>query len=243
MTASILPHKIFRLEAEKIHTNDLYKQFKTAIQNAKELREVRGEIKTYGDIYPEMRVIAYMNNSEGYKVAFADVEKNQRSIYINNKKKDLRAGRKSIPWIALFLEWMCVHAYESLELFYDEWGEPVPDEFDGVEMKSLVKKIKNKSENIQIKPDFQRSLEGIAKCMVVFENQTTQKISIFWLDFIGKEIFYREIESGEEFSQPSFIFSAWSVRLSITGMRICAVSLKQAIEVITITDEMLDEPW
>lgn len=57
-----------------------------------------------------------------------------------------------------------------------------------------------------------RSIEGRTPTALVFENRSAEPVLVYWLDYAGKEILYRELRAGESYSQPTYVTHPWVVR-------------------------------
>lgn len=62
-----------------------------------------------------------------------------------------------------------------------------------------------------------RSLESRMPTKVTFENKTGKSVRIFWLDYQGKEVLYRELAPGARYVQPTYETHPWRVRDRATG--------------------------
>jgi len=228
-------HQLFRLEAEKIDAQNLHKSFRNHIQQAKEARQARGELRNYGDIYPELLEIVESVRASGLRIAFSNVTGDKKNAYIIGKKKDLRPDRKSTPWTALFLEWMCIHSFEHVELFYEGWGQTIPLEFEGHRLDGFSGHPETPASIVQTDSGLLKSGGGTEKAIIIFENLTAETASVFWLDYTGAEKRYFDLEPNEKFSQLTFISHSWIVRHAVTRRKICAVTVSQEIEEVQIT--------
>lgn len=225
-------HQLFRLEAEKIDSENLYAAFRKGIQNAKETRQAKHELRNYGDIYPELQKISDSVSAAGLGISFADISLDKRNAYIIEKKKGLRFGRKSTPWTALFLEWMCLYSFEHMKSFYLEQGKSVPPEFEEHYKLPKLGTLSETSTTTEIEPEIQRSGRGTSKSVVVFENQTTEMVSVYWLDYIGIEKYYFDLEPNVKFGQATLISHVWVVRNSNTEKKRLSYPTRNATGII-----------
>ncbi|MEL6288023.1 MAG: SH3 domain-containing protein [Pseudomonadota bacterium] len=60
-----------------------------------------------------------------------------------------------------------------------------------------------------------KSENGDAKAIITFTNRTTDKQTIYWIDYDGKRQKYQELNAGESYDQPTFLTHPWLV----TGLR------------------------
>jgi hypothetical protein len=58
------------------------------------------------------------------------------------------------------------------------------------------------------------SLNSLTETSVVFDNQTTDDLSVFWLDFAGQRVLYNTVGAGTSYAQPTFLTHPW---ILITG--------------------------
>ena len=54
-----------------------------------------------------------------------------------------------------------------------------------------------------------KSLNGNQSITVTFQNQSNEAISAYWLDYSGKRVFYRRLNGGESYAQPTYISHPW----------------------------------
>jgi VHL beta domain len=54
-----------------------------------------------------------------------------------------------------------------------------------------------------------RSLNGNQSVTMTFQNQSSEPITAFWLDYSGKRVFYRRLNGGESYAQPTYISHPW----------------------------------
>lgn len=59
-----------------------------------------------------------------------------------------------------------------------------------------------------------RSTQGIRETSITFINKTQHPVMIFWIDYAGKEQFYRTLVASESYEQPTFVTHPWVVRES-----------------------------
>ena len=56
-----------------------------------------------------------------------------------------------------------------------------------------------------------RSLVGRVATTVTFQNFAGVAVSTYWLDYSGKRVFYRALESGQSYDQPTYITHPWLI--------------------------------
>jgi Caspase domain/VHL beta domain len=54
-----------------------------------------------------------------------------------------------------------------------------------------------------------KSLNGNQSVTMTFQNQSSEPITAFWLDYSGKRVFYRRLNGGESYAQPTYISHPW----------------------------------
>jgi hypothetical protein len=54
-----------------------------------------------------------------------------------------------------------------------------------------------------------KSLNGNQSITVTFQNLSNEAISAYWLDYSGKRVFYRRLNGGESYAQPTYISHPW----------------------------------
>jgi hypothetical protein len=54
-----------------------------------------------------------------------------------------------------------------------------------------------------------KSLNGNRSVTLTFQNLSKETISAYWLDYAGKRVFYRRLNSGESYDQPTYISHPW----------------------------------
>jgi hypothetical protein len=57
-----------------------------------------------------------------------------------------------------------------------------------------------------------RSLESRQRATLQVSNLSGETVQVFWIDFSGKEVLYRELKSGESYTQETFVTHPWRVR-------------------------------
>jgi hypothetical protein len=77
-----------------------------------------------------------------------------------------------------------------------------------------------------------KSLEGKVTTSIRFVNKTPGAVRIFWLDYTGKRVFYKELAAGASYVQPTWKTHPWVV-LNATGACIGYVIAPKAEYVIT----------
>jgi hypothetical protein len=80
----------------------------------------------------------------------------------------------------------------------------------------------------------ERSLEGRIATEVRFENRTAGSVLVYWVNYQGKEVFYRELQPGESYSQPTYVTHPWRVREKRGGNLIRSVVAGETRQVVTI---------
>jgi hypothetical protein len=61
-----------------------------------------------------------------------------------------------------------------------------------------------------------RSLNSDRSTFVTFVNQHDESVRVYWLNFDGRRVFYRDIEPGESYRQQTFVTHPWVVTNSDT---------------------------
>ena len=59
-----------------------------------------------------------------------------------------------------------------------------------------------------------RSTEGVRGTSITFINTTQHQVMIFWIDYNGREQFYKTLVPGERYEQPTYVTHPWVVRES-----------------------------
>ena len=54
-----------------------------------------------------------------------------------------------------------------------------------------------------------KSLNGKSSITLTFKNMSNEAISAYWLDYGGKRVFYRRLNGGESYDQPTYISHPW----------------------------------
>ena len=54
-----------------------------------------------------------------------------------------------------------------------------------------------------------KSLNGNQSITLTFQNLSNEAISAYWLDYSGKRVFYRRLNGGESYTQPTYISHPW----------------------------------
>jgi hypothetical protein len=54
-----------------------------------------------------------------------------------------------------------------------------------------------------------KSLNGSQSITLTFQNLSNEAISAYWLDYSGKRVFYRRLNGGESYTQPTYISHPW----------------------------------
>jgi hypothetical protein len=54
-----------------------------------------------------------------------------------------------------------------------------------------------------------KSLNGNRSVILTFQNLSGEAISAYWLDYSGKRVFYRRINGGDSYDQPTYISHPW----------------------------------
>lgn len=54
-----------------------------------------------------------------------------------------------------------------------------------------------------------KSLSGNQSITLTFQNLSNEAISAYWLDYSGKRVFYRRLNGGESYAQPTYISHPW----------------------------------
>ncbi len=61
-----------------------------------------------------------------------------------------------------------------------------------------------------------RSLNSGKSTFVTFVNQLDEAVRVYWLNFSGRRVFYRDIEPGERYRQQTFVTHPWVITNSNT---------------------------
>lgn len=56
-----------------------------------------------------------------------------------------------------------------------------------------------------------RSSSAGTSAIVLFSNNAQQSVKIYWLDFSGKRVFYKSLNSGESYRQPTYTGHPWLI--------------------------------
>lgn len=62
-----------------------------------------------------------------------------------------------------------------------------------------------------------RSKEATQRAEILFKNTLTEKIRVYWIDYQGKEVFYRELDPGQSYRQPTYVSHPWRIRAARDG--------------------------
>lgn len=65
--------------------------------------------------------------------------------------------------------------------------------------------------------DILRSMEGRVEAVIDFENQAREPLLIYWIDYEGKEVLYRELAPGQSYRQSTFVTHPWRIRVKTNG--------------------------
>lgn len=65
-------------------------------------------------------------------------------------------------------------------------------------------------------PGSVRSLDSNRPAVIQFANSTGRTLKIYWLDFEGQRKFYRELKTGQDYRQPTFLTHPW-IAVDSTG--------------------------
>jgi hypothetical protein len=78
-----------------------------------------------------------------------------------------------------------------------------------------------------------KSLNGNQSITLTFQNLSNEAISAYWLDYSGKRVFYRRLNGGESYAQPTYITHPW-VFVDASGKcrRIVLPSMSQKVVAI-----------
>jgi hypothetical protein len=79
-----------------------------------------------------------------------------------------------------------------------------------------------------------RSIAGRKAVWLTFDNQSQRTVKGYWLDYMGKEVFYFRIVPGSSFSQQTFVTHSWCIRDEITNEVILAVIADDKLDTIII---------
>ena len=56
-----------------------------------------------------------------------------------------------------------------------------------------------------------KSKVGTVHAQVNFVNQTGKTVSVYWLNYSGKRVFYKKLLAGKRYSQPTYLTHPWLV--------------------------------
>ncbi len=56
-----------------------------------------------------------------------------------------------------------------------------------------------------------RSTEGTVSTSVAFYNQTSEALSIYWLNYDGQRVFYAALPAGENYEQQTYVSHPWLI--------------------------------
>ena len=56
-----------------------------------------------------------------------------------------------------------------------------------------------------------KSKVGTVHAQVNFVNQTGKTVSVYWLNYSGKRVFYKKLLPGKRYSQPTYLTHPWLV--------------------------------
>jgi Caspase domain/VHL beta domain len=54
-----------------------------------------------------------------------------------------------------------------------------------------------------------KSLNGNRSVTLTFQNLSNEAISAYWLDYAGKRVFYRRLDGGQSYDQPTYVSHPW----------------------------------
>lgn len=57
-----------------------------------------------------------------------------------------------------------------------------------------------------------RSVQGNVAIDIWFENRLPTTVVVYWIDYEGKEVFYKELAPGQEYKQPTYVTHPWRIR-------------------------------
>lgn len=78
-----------------------------------------------------------------------------------------------------------------------------------------------------------QSIEGTQKTKLVVNNHGNRTLKLYWLDYAGKEVFYKDIAPNSSHVQPTFVTHPWCIKDAMTGKALSylvAGPLSQAID-------------
>lgn len=101
---------------------------------------------------------------------------------------------------------------------------------------------KNELQDARTEQSFDKSKSTAEEISGIdFENISSQIISVYWVDFMGHEKFYFDVDPGHSHGQATFIDHVWTVRLKATGHKIYKVLATRKAEKITISDKIIEK--
>jgi hypothetical protein len=77
-----------------------------------------------------------------------------------------------------------------------------------------------------------RSLSGDFATEITFENRSQRTIVVYWIDYLGNEVFYRRLVPGQSYDQATYVTHPWRIREegSAVGIKtVVAGSLRNVI--------------
>lgn len=79
-----------------------------------------------------------------------------------------------------------------------------------------------------------RSLESRIRSEMIFENRLREPVLVFWVNYQGQEVLYRELNPRQSHSIPSFVTHPWRVRIKRTHQPVKEVVANSQREVVVI---------
>ena len=56
-----------------------------------------------------------------------------------------------------------------------------------------------------------KSITWDTPILIKFENKSSQKVGVYWIDYQGKPVFYNNLEAGRSYEQHSFVTHPWAI--------------------------------
>ena len=56
-----------------------------------------------------------------------------------------------------------------------------------------------------------RSLSGTEATKIFFNNQASERVRVYWVDYEGRRKFYSEVEPGDSYTQDTYMTHPWVV--------------------------------
>lgn len=85
-----------------------------------------------------------------------------------------------------------------------------------------------------------RSLEGRVATEMLFENRSTESVLIYWINYQGEEVFYRELRAGDSYRQQTYVTHPWRIRAKNTRTVIKTVAANSSTTQIVVIEKASD---